>query len=455
MNAKRSGGIIKSLWDSVAFRLTLNYGLLATLSTLALTAFIYLQTVGTLHGQLHSTTTSRINYLTNIYEDGGKDAVIQAINELVAQSLDINREVYLYLDSNRKKLAGNIDKVPEVAVINTALPEVMVQREGVDLMVRMHTKLLEDDSLIIVGRELDEIRSIQDLIKRATLAAIIISFVLVGLGTYIFRKELELRVGLIRNTVREITAGQFRQRIPVVGSNDEFSNLSTDINAMLDRVDTLMKGVRHVTDTVAHNLRTPFTRILGRLRTAQRPDATSEEQLEAIQMATTEIESLTALFDKLLQIAEIESGAQRRNFEAVDISAIVRDVVDLYQPLAEESNIELMFHESQPRRVLGDSDLLATAIANVVDNAVKYATSKVSVSIDITGFNATRIVVQDDGPGISPDEVNNIGQYFYRLDPDRPGYGLGLTSVKAIVRLHNGHISFANANPGLILGLTL
>src|SRR5699024_596567 len=131
----------------------------------------------------------------------------------------------------------------------------MVQREGVDLMVRMHTKLLEDDSLIMVGRELDEIRSIQDLIKRATLAAIIISFVFVGLGTYIFRKELELRVGLIRNTVREITAGQFRQRIPVVGSNDEFSNLSTDINAMLDRVYTLMKGVRHVTDTVAHNLR--------------------------------------------------------------------------------------------------------------------------------------------------------------------------------------------------------
>lgn len=216
-----------------------------------------------------------------------------------------------------------------------------------------------------------------------------------------------------------------------------------------------MHGVRHVTDTIAHNLRTPMMRILGRLRTAQRPGTPSAERFQAAEFAIQEIENLTNLFDKLLQIAEIEAGTQRQNFTLVDLHQIAADVVDLYEPLAEDRGLHLMLTTTRRIHVNGDPDLLASAIANVVDNAVKYARSRVTIKLTTQDRNSVCVRIQDDGPGIPVSERPHIGRHFYRLDHSKEGVGLGLTSVRAIAGLHNGKLELVDADPGLIVILRL
>lgn len=440
---------LRLLWSSVAFSLTLTYGLLAVVTTLVLLAFIHLQTVGVLHGQIHRQTTARALYLVTEFEEGGRGAVIAAIDNALTDRLELDHQIYLYLDELGNKLAGNLDETSDVPGPNLSVAEIRGSRDGTEIYGRMQSLVLPDNSVLIVGRDLKDMYAIKALIGRASLAAILVALILVACGTYVFRKELELRVGTIRRTAAQISSGQFKQRIPASSSDDEFAHLNRDINDMLDRVESLMQGVRHVTDTVAHNLRTPLTRVLGRLRTVQRPGTEPEQVLAATQFAIHEIENLTVLFDKLLQIAEIEAGVQRQNFSVVDLSTIGIDVVELYEPFAEENGISLSFVPGRPGHVIGDADLLASAVANVVDNGLKYARRQVTVRVDHTDRQTVCISVSDDGPGVPASMREKIGTHFYRLNPDMEGYGLGLTSVWAITRLHNGKVSLSDAGPGL------
>lgn len=446
---KRLAHTLRSLWSSIAFNLTLTYGLLAVVTTLVLLAFIHLQTVGVLHGQIYRQNTARALYLVNQFEQGGRDAVVTAIDRAVNDRLDLEHQIFLYLDETGNKLAGNLDESSDVPGPNLSVAEIRASRDGIEIYGRMQSIVLPDDSVLIIGRDLEDMYAIKALIGRASLAAVLVALILVACGTYVFRKELELRVTAIRRTAAKISAGQFKQRIPTSASDDEFAHLNRDINDMLDRVESLMQGVRHVADTVAHNLRTPLTRVLGRLRTVQRPGTEPEAVLEATQFAIREIESLTVLCDKLLQIAEIEAGVQRQRFMSVSLHKIAADVVELYEPFAEENGIQLGLSVSQSYRIMGDADLLASAIANVVENALKYACSRVHIDISETDRQVVRLSVTDDGPGIPASEREKIGTHFYRLDPDMDGYGLGLASVGAITRLHNGKVRLEDAEPGL------
>lgn len=446
---RRLGHTLRSLWSSIAFSLTLTYGLLAVVTTLVLLAFIHLQTVGVLHGQIYRQTTARALYLVTQFEQGGREAVVSAIDGALSDRMDVEHQIFLYLDEMGNKLAGNLDETSEIPGPNLSVSEIRGSRDGTEIYGRMQSLVLPDDSVLIVGRDLKDMYAIKALIGRASLAAVLVALILVACGTYVFRKELELRVGAIRRTAAQISAGQFKQRIPTSTRDDEFAHLNRDINDMLDRVEGLMQGVRHVTDTIAHNLRTPLTRVLGRLHTAQRPGTEPEKVLEATQFAIREIENLTVLFDKLLQIAEIEAGVQRQNFTVVDLNKIASDVVELYEPFADENGIRLTFVASQPYHVVGDADLLASAIANVVENGLKYARSRVQVRMVQRERHTVGVCVTDDGPGIPVSEREKVGVHFYRLDPDMAGYGLGLTSVWAITRLHNGRVRLDDAQPGL------
>lgn len=446
---KRLGPTLRSLWSSIAFNLTLTYGLLAVVTTLVLLAFIHLQTVGVLHGQIYKQNTARALYLVNQFEQGGRDAVVSAIDRALSDRMDVEHQIFLYLDEMGNKLAGNLDESSDVPGPNLSVAEIRASRDGTEIYGRMQSIVLPDNSVLIIGRDLEDMYAIKALIGRASLAAVLVALILVACGTYVFRKELELRVTAIRRTAAQISAGQFKQRIPSSARDDEFAHLNRDINDMLDRVESLMQGVRHVTDTVAHNLRTPLTRVLGRLRTVQRPGTPPEEVLEATQVAIREIENLTVLCDKLLQIAEIEAGVQRQSFSLVSLQKIAADVVELYEPFAEENGIRLTLSAAHSYRLMGDADLLASAIANVVENGLKYARSCVQIDISEPDRQTVRVCVTDDGPGIPASERDKVGTHFYRLDPDMAGYGLGLTSVWAITRLHNGKVRLGDAAPGL------
>jgi signal transduction histidine kinase len=240
------------------------------------------------------------------------------------------------------------------------------------------------------------------------------------------------------------------------GRQDEFALLHRDVNEMLDRIELLMHGVRHVSDTIAHDLRTPLTRIMLRLRAAEDEATPAGERQAAIAGAVRDIEDLTATFEKLLQIAEVEAGAYRRKFAPVALDAVADDVLELYDAVAEAKGATLEREPAETAVVQGDSDLLAGVVANLVDNALKYGGPGARVRVGTAVANGhVLLTVQDNGPGIPASEHARMGTRFHRLDRTTPGHGLGLASVQAVVALHGGKLRFGDAQPGLRVEIEL
>jgi signal transduction histidine kinase len=304
-----------------------------------------------------------------------------------------------------------------------------------------------------------DLREIEQLLLRALIVGSAIAVLLAIGGAVIFRRQLEHRVAAIRRTVLEIEAGDLSRRIPVSDARDEFTLLNRDINHMLDQIESLMDGVKSVSNAIAHDLRTPLGRIRGQLDEALRPGTTREKLSETASAAILGIDELTTVFDKLLQIAEAESGTRRQSFQPIALKEITRDVVELYDATAEDNEVALVVddNDSEPT-ALGDKDLLASATANLIDNALKYSGRMATIRVGATEERHTvSIVVRDNGPGIPAEERAKVITRFYRLDRSRslPGNGLGLPIVAAISHLHGGMLSLDDAGPGLIARITL
>jgi signal transduction histidine kinase len=277
-------------------------------------------------------------------------------------------------------------------------------------------------------------------------------------GALLFRRQIERRVGAIRRTAREIEAGDLSRRIPISGAEDEFARLNRDINNMLDRIEHLMDGVRHVSNAIAHDLRTPLGRIRSRLEEALRPGNSMTQLAGTARFAILQIDELIQILDKLLQIAEAEAGARRQSFTPVPLASVVGDVVELYDATAEAAGITFLTEIHGQPVTLGEKNLLASAVVNLVDNALKYAGSGATVRVRATEeTDAVSLVVEDDGPGIPLAEHRRVVERFYRLDRSRslPGNGLGLSIVTAIALLHWGQLHLSDAAPGLVARIVL
>lgn len=446
---------MKELWRSISFRLTLNYGLLAVCTTLVLLSFVFLQVIHVLHTQASRHVGATAQRLVLEFERRGREGLIESIEIALSDHIDADREIYLLVDSSGTKLVGNLEHVSPVWPLWGELSEVQVVREGVTTVGRLRMHTLPDGATLVVGYDMQEMNELKLLIGQVGLAAIVVAVLLIAFGTYVFRTELQLRLSNIRDTAVQIRSGHLKQRIPVDNSNDEFSQLARDINSMMDRIQDLMLGVRHISDTIAHNLRTPLTRVLGYLRDAQRVGLSQEEVLATQQKAIREIESLNQLFAKLLQISEVEVGVRRQSFDEVDMSRICSDVIELYDAVIEEKNLTLDIDLGKSSWVSGDADLLASAVANLLDNAIKHARHHVTVSVKQTKAMTVRVSIADDGAGVPEAMYGQLGQHFMRLDEKMPGHGLGLTSVLAIVKLHGGTVSWEDNSPGLRVLLDL
>jgi signal transduction histidine kinase len=306
---------------------------------------------------------------------------------------------------------------------------------------------------------MQDLHEIEQLVLRALIVGGALAVLLAIGGAVVFRKQLEDLVAAIRRTVQEIEAGDLSRRIPVLDAKDEFTRLNHDINHMLDQIQHLMDGVRNVSNAIAHDLRTPLGRIRSLLDQALRPGTTREQLAETASTAIRGIDELITIFDKLLQIAEAESGTRRQSFQPIALKEIVTGVVELYDAVAEEKGITLIAdHNNDEPTTLGDRDLLASAMANLIDNALKYSGITASVRIGaMEEGNTVSIVVRDNGPGIPAEERAKVTRRFYRLDRSRslPGNGLGLPIVAAISHLHGGTLSLDDACPGLIARITL
>lgn len=439
---------LRPLWRSVGSRLAFYYGCLVVITIMAALAIIYLQTVGVMHQRMARHVTLTAQQLMANVSEGGFDAASAAIARALTDDHDAENEIYLLIDGEGRRLAGNLDRLPDATGAGPV--QRRVERGGRSVNAYLVSHALPGGGVLVVGQNLRDQEMIESLVARASAAAGIFAVLLLVGGTFVFRQELERHVGSIRLTARRIaTAGRLQERVAESGEHDEFALLNREINAMLDRIESLMEGVRHVSDTIAHNLRTPLTRILVNLREAERV-AGSAPGREAVAAAIREVEDLTLVFEKLLQIAEAEAGARRRSFTQVSLDVIANDVLELYEAVADMQGAVLQREPADEALLQGDRDLLAGAVANLLDNALKYAGEGAVIRVGTLekpdGFVLT---VQDNGPGVPAAQLERLGMRFHRLDPQAPGHGLGLASVQAVAALHGGRLRFENADPGL------
>jgi signal transduction histidine kinase len=445
-------------WSTVAFRLALGYGLLAIGSMSVISASFYFGTVGVLARSTDAKILSISNRLAEHFESRGSEALREEIQQLLVDGIEQDTEVYLLVAPDGRKIVGNIAGWTKARAPLDRLSDLKVARYGRPSFSRLLPRLLSDGSVLVVGRDMQDQREIEQLVWRALLAGGALALLLAIGGAVLFRRQIEHRVGAIRRTAQEVEAGDLSRRIPVSAVDDEFARLNRDINHMLDRIEHLMDGVRHVSNAIAHDLRTPLARIGSRLEEGVRPAESATKLAGTARFAIQQIDELIKMLDKLLQIAEAESGVRRQSFRPVRLASVVSDVVEFYDATAETDGITLANESEDDPVTLGDENLLASAAANLIDNALKYAGAGAAVRIRTAEERDTvSIIVQDDGPGIPATERPRVVDRFYRLDQSRnlPGNGLGLSIVKAIASLHSGELHLEDAGPGLIARIIL
>jgi hypothetical protein len=282
------------------------------------------------------------------------------------------------------------------------------------------------------------------------------------LGGVLIRRALLARVENIRTTVQAIVRGDLGHRLPTgTRSRDELDTLSRTINSMLDQIEQLVNGIANVSNAIAHDLRTPLAELRSRLEELSMARPSSAEEISAeLDGAVADVDRVIGIFNALLRLAELDTGMRRSGFVEVDATELASEAVEFYLPAAELKNAQLIFRATGPVRVPGDPVLLAQALGNLIDNALKYAGESVRIVVEVGALNldgAVELSVADTGPGISDAEKAKVTERFYRGDASRgsPGVGLGLSLVEAVARLHGGRLVLKDNHPGLCAVMVL
>jgi signal transduction histidine kinase len=431
-----------------SFRLTLLYAGLFGCSALILLGVIYWATGTYMSNSLDAAIDSDITELEDSLQVGGDEALTAQVKERVQQAPN-GPMYYLLEDPKGKVVVGNIapsyggEGRFDLKVPRSNSPSVAVHAHGITLA---------NHEYLIVGVDALPRREMRKLILRVFEWSSAITLVLAFASGALISGGLLRRIETISRTARDIMAGDFSRRIPIHGTADEFDHLVASLNAMLERNEAAMESVRQVSNDIAHDLRTPLTRLRQRLDLAQRRAQSLEEWQRAADGCISDMDAILETFGALLRIAQIESGMPARRFAAVDLSELLRTVIEVYQPMAEEREQRFTADIASRLMVWGDRELLAQMVANLIENAMKH--SPVGASIGLTTFqlpSAIAVVVMDDGPGIPVADRGRVFQRFYRLESSRSksGSGLGLSLVEAIAALHGVSIELTDNRPGL------
>ena len=444
---------------TTSFRFTLIYVVLFSGAVAALGAYLYTATFGEAARQTDDVIDSEIVVLADLFSSNGPGMLTRVIRQRTAWSDD---SIYMLIGApSGAVLAGNLTALPPEAltaegdffnfkferpILDAAGREVGIQqREARGKVLRFRSSPDAEQSYLIVvardvaGREFLRNRS-QSVITRIALVTIAFG-VVIGL---LFSRSLLRRVEAVNKTARAIRGGDLSQRIPETGAGDELDHLSTNLNAMLDQIERLMAGMRDVSDNIAHDLRSPLTRIRNRLTDALESDAISKDA--ALRATIEDSERMLETFNALLSIARIKSGEGAGVMEAIDLVAIAEEMAELYEPAAQDSGFELVLITAPTPPINGSRELVSQAIANFLDNALKYAKGgkRIELKIAPAKFGGALLSVADDGPGVDPKDRDRILERFVRLEKSRttPGSGLGLSLVAAIARAHNAVLRF-------------
>ncbi|GAB4360922.1 MAG: HAMP domain-containing sensor histidine kinase [Oricola sp.] len=453
-----------SVFNTTAARLSALYLILFSACAVFLVFYMTGSAARFLINETRSAVAEEVRDLDNIYQRRGLRVLVREIDR---RSRRPGANLYMIADSAGRILTGNV----------IALEPGVLDREGwterpfryarfgddIDVMddpektPRALAQVIVVDSgmRILVGRDLGEPQRFREIVRRALITAL--AFMAAGgflIWFFVGRRALQ-RIDRVSEASERIIAGDLSGRLPVSGTNDEFDRLSESLNTMIEKISKLNDGLRDVSDSIAHDLKTPLTRLRNRAEAALAGDPEGTDYRTVLEDMIGEADQLIKVFNALLLISRVEAGFTKQKLDEVDLAAIAGEVAELYEPLVEDAGMVLVNEVAGPLPIAGKRELIGQALTNLIDNAIKYGArpdGKITLSVtrDV-GAGVIRLAVSDQGAGVPDADKERVKGRFVRLDESRtkPGSGLGLSLVSAIMGLHGGELSLEDADPGL------
>ena len=444
------------LFRSAGFRFGAIYAGLLAISATALAMFLWWATAGLLDRQTEAAINADAQGLAERWTAGGLPALVMIIEDRLAQNID-DDALYMLVDPNMKRIAGNVAVWPPSVTEAGPLYELPVMRAGMMSLANVQRYDLPGGFHLLIGRDVQVRAQLRKMLTDALLWAGVVVLLMATVGALVVRNLFRRTLANVSATASAIAAGDFAQRVRLTGRGDEFDQVAEVINDMLDRIGRLMDGVRQVSNAIAHDLRTPITRARARLEDAALHAETPDALRAAIERATVDLDGIVAVFQALLRIAEIEAGSRRSFFKRLNLAPLLAEVADLYSAVAEVRGIILKVDTPPEVPAYGDKAMLQQAIANLVDNAMKFSPGGKNVTLGAVVSSMVFVTISDQGPGIQAEEREKATDRFYRGETARstPGSGLGLSLVLAVAQLHGGELRLEDNTPGLRAVLAL
>jgi signal transduction histidine kinase len=440
---------VRAALISVAFSLII---------TLPVLLFVYHQTDRLVEARIVGRIDDRERNLMLGYRTGGIAGLLRSIDDEVSTGI-ARGGVILLVDPAGRRIAGNIASWPVALRGPTRWSEVTLSPNGDSsaLLFALRVVQLPTGHRLIVGTNVEDRERMRESLIEALIGAMILAIPLGAFFGLLVVRITERHAKTIGNVAARIAAGDFSQRLDERSQGDGFAKLAASINAMLARIEELVEQLRIVTDSLAHDLRSPLTRIRANIEKAA-VHATEDEQQQALEAVSTDVDRMLRLISATLEISRAEAGMGRHQFTEFDLGDLMRDICEIYYPVAEERGVLLKVEDPRTIPFVGNRQLIGRAVANLIDNALKYAGEGGQISIGANDDSRrVRLWVADHGPGIAPELRDDAIRKYRRLEEARTteGSGLGLAFVRAIARLHNGDIELEDNAPGLRVVMTL
>ena len=445
------------LLRTTAFKLTLVYLTVFALFAVFLLAYFAWNTRRLITEQITQTVDAEITGLAEQYRQGGIRRLVFVVD---ARSRRPGSSLYLVTTRAGEGLAGNVGSLVTGILETSGWTETAYRRlddpDGVEHHALVRVFQLPAGFRLLVGRDLEERERLYDIVLAAGRWSLAIVIVLGVAGGFFVTRRVLKRVDAMTETTRKIMDGDLAGRLPIAGTGDELDRLATNLNAMLERIEALMHGLKEVSDNIAHDLKTPLTRLRNRCEEALRLAEDESQYRAALESTIEESEALIRTFNALLMIARAESGQARDGMTDIDAAEIARGVGELYEPLADDKGIHLKVEAPAAAPVHGNRELISQALANLVDNAIKYGAGMNGAEAEIVVTargegDRILLAVADSGGGIPAADRGRAVERFVRLEQSRsqPGSGLGLSLASAVARLHGGDLKLEDNHPGL------
>lgn len=445
------------LLHSSAFRLAFTLAGLFSLAVIVVFGIVYALTTAELENRIRLGLTANRDSFVSLFGSDGMPA-LRSVIDRHAEARNDGEMVYLLAGPDGGRLAGNIEAIERFegwkVIPFEAVPYIAHQTDDADFYHLLATPV--GDNFLVVGQSIDDIEDTQEILLHG-LGWGLLSVILLGIGgAVLVGWRARIRISAVDNVLSAVAAGDLRQRIPLTGAGDDIDQVSGSINSALDRLERLVESMRQISADIAHDLKTPISRLRQHLETAREMPKDAEDYDRALDAAIDESDTIVKTFEALLRIAQIEAGARKAKFRPENLRAILENVAEIYEPVAVEAGhrFTVVLPENGRWEIEGDHELLTQMFANLIENAITHCASGTNITLTLEASSAGPVVrIADNGSGISTTERENVLRRFYRLEKSRttPGNGLGLSLVAAVADLHGAEITLGDNAPGLIV----